>query len=81
MIFRKYHHSEDDVRRDFECQTFSVPFRCTLCNLMQPNKSTVVWVSDSAFYFKGEETYQSLVNGGKTDRRSGACIDCVRRYK
>lgn len=76
-LFNK--RSVDQVLADFKTSDERSPFRCTLCSQMQPAGSTLAWVADSAGYFRGRETYESLVNGGKTSHLSGACISCLRK--
>lgn len=74
--------TEAQVRTDFRVKEDRTgPWRCCLCDLMQPNGAPMVMVSSSARYFTRQETYQSLVNGGKGSHRSGACMNCVRKYK
>jgi hypothetical protein len=74
--------TEAQVRADFDIgEDRSGPWRCTLCDQMQPGTAPRVWVASSANFYEGRESYQSLVNGGKSGHRSGACMDCVRRYQ
>ena len=71
--------SDDTLSAEFDIHKCKRPFRCGNCNKMLPTGSQMVYVPDSARYFKGANSRQELaVIAVQTCCKMGWCISCIR---
>jgi hypothetical protein len=71
--------SDDTLSAEFDISKHERPFRCGNCSKMLPAGMQIVYVPDSASYFKGVNSRQEMaVLAQQNTHTMGWCIGCIR---